>query len=1279
MQFVKNGPDVPDRLLQAHEDGNVVFFCGAGISAPAGLPEFGGLVQQLYQCFKGDPNPLQQRAMRTKQYDVAVGLLESEVRDGRQQVRKALANILLSTRETSKATATHRALLTLASSRENQIRLVTTNFDRLFEQTIASIAASNSGDKSLSPERFSAPLLPIPKSRWHGLVFLHGLLPEQPSPGDLEQLVVSSGDFGLAYLAERWAARFVSELFRNFIVCFVGYSLNDPVLRYMTDALAADHLLGESPPEMFAFGSYSQGKESDQAAEWGAKNVTPILYKMHRRHAYLHGTLQAWAETYRDGARGKEQVIVECALSAPLASTEEDDFVGRLLWALSDPSGIPARRFAEFDPVPSLEWLAVFTEERFGHADLKRFGVTPNAREDERLRFSLARRPPPYHLAHPMSMVDWYLDQTFWDKVMSQIAHWLMRHLDDPALLLWLVRQGGSLHQKMAIFVASKMGELGELERKGENDKLNRIRASAPKANPSPEMRKLWRLLILGRVRSSADRPDLYGWCDRFNRDGLTASLRLELCQHLAPKVSLHQPFPRIFDDEGKDVEGDAAPMSKLVRAELVLSAEHIGMTLRESPNKELWAEALPNLLPDFTGLLRDALDLWRELGYADDTTDGSYSSQPSISEHPQNSERHADDWTALIELTRDAWMATSADSSDAARVGAEMWWRIPYPVFRRLSFFAATYREIIPVRKALDWLLSDQSWWLWSVETLREAMRLLVALAPQLEEAEFSQLERAILAGPPRDMYRADVEPETWERIQERDIWLRLAKVAEAGATLGVDGIARMESLSARHPEWQLAENERDEFSVWMGSGGEWQEFVTTPREMGELLEWLKTDEVVDAWQRDDWSDNCRENFDVVATALSKVAREGVWRIRHWRNALQVWSETSNENLTNRSWAEVGPVLSEAPANVLHDLSHQIGWWLHAVAKIDASLDDAMFFSLCDRLLTLDYEDDESGDLVGRAINHPVGLVTEALLQWWYRQKLRDGQGLPESLIGAFARICDTTLSNLRHGRVLLTTNAIALFRVDLDWTTRNLLPLFDWKESQEQARLAWVGFLRSPRLYRPFLDAVKDPFLETAHHYANLGQHKEHYSSLLAFAALNQEDVFTTTELREATAALPQEGLDDSARALLRGVQGAGNQAADYWRNRAEPYLRDIWPKTDNVASLEIAESFARACVESKEAFPEAVEQVSIWLQPLDFPRMIVDRLHELNIHELFTDKALIFLDKVISAEKSGPPPEKLRDCLRTIRTADSNFEEDPQFRRLVEYVGIYGQDLD
>lgn len=277
MQLIRNGPDIPDRLLQAHEDGKVVFFCGAGISYPAKLPGFKGLVKEIYGKLGEDADPIEKAAFERQQYDTVIGLLEKRIVGGRDTVRGHLPSILTPDLSTPSATATHEAMLTLARNRKGALRLVTTNFDRLFHEVIKK--------ERLSTSTFEAPLLPVPKNRWDGLVYLHGLLPDDQKQDKLDQLVVSSGDFGLAYLIEGWAARFVGELFRNFTVCFVGYSINDPVLRYMTDALAADKLRGESHTEMFAFGSFSKGKESEQEDEWMAKNVTPILYREFRRHS----------------------------------------------------------------------------------------------------------------------------------------------------------------------------------------------------------------------------------------------------------------------------------------------------------------------------------------------------------------------------------------------------------------------------------------------------------------------------------------------------------------------------------------------------------------------------------------------------------------------------------------------------------------------------------------------------------------------------------------------------------------------------------------------------------------------------------------------------------------------------------------------------------------------------------------------------------------------------------------------------------------------------------
>lgn len=64
MQFIADGPDIPETLLQAHEDGRVIFFCGAGVSYPAGLPGFGGLVDRIYADLGTARTAIEQDAYR---------------------------------------------------------------------------------------------------------------------------------------------------------------------------------------------------------------------------------------------------------------------------------------------------------------------------------------------------------------------------------------------------------------------------------------------------------------------------------------------------------------------------------------------------------------------------------------------------------------------------------------------------------------------------------------------------------------------------------------------------------------------------------------------------------------------------------------------------------------------------------------------------------------------------------------------------------------------------------------------------------------------------------------------------------------------------------------------------------------------------------------------------------------------------------------------------------------------------------------------------------------
>ena len=1241
--FVTNGPDIPERLLQAHEDGRVVFFCGAGISIPAGLPNFQNLVNRIYEELDTTwtQYPIEERAYNDGQYDTVLAQLERRHPGQRRAVRKALANVLKPKWRKKGATTTHQALLQLATDHKGKVRLVTTNFDRIFQSIITR-------HKAEIPS-FAAPLLPIPKfTRWHGVVHLHGLLPTSPDETALNRLVLTSGDFGLAYLTERWAARFVSELFRNYTVCFVGYSINDPILRYMMDALAIDELLGETRPEAYAFADFHDGERDQVRIKWETKGVIPLLYEVPEGthdHSALHLTLKEWGDTYRDGAHGKEMIIAKYASTLPL--TSGSDFAVNLVrWALTD--GLAAKHFSDLNPVPPLGWLEPLTEAQFGHDDLVRFGVISKSEKDIERKFSVINRPAPYTHAPWMCIANTGAQASNWDETMFYLAHWLTRHLDDPKLILWLANQGGQLHERFASIVQSQINEIDKLVLDDDQAELECIRAVAPNAIPGRLMRILWRLLLSGRIKSpkNLDYP-LHRWLLRFKQeDGLTPTLRMELRNLLTPCVILSEPF-RWGEETTSSCK--AKCIRDLVEWNLVLSSDHAHSALREQANNPDWQAALPDLLPDATVLLRDALDLMWELGGAEDKSDLLDLHPPSISEHTQNSDFR--DWTALIKLTRDAWLATVQTNPAQAQHAAEGWWQVPYPLFKRLAFFAATRSDVISPSQALSWLLADNHKWLWSIVTKREAIRLLVALTSKLDAQEIAELEMAILQGPPHEKFMDELDPQECARIANQAIWLRLAKAYAAGAAFGHDATTKLNDLTLQYPDWKLAEDERDEFSIWISEGEGWHHM-----------------------QEDDWRQHCRDDFSIASRELSTLAQENEWPIERWREALQVWAE---DNLIKQSWCMV-QVISKAPDDVIQALSHSLGWWLRAQAKIFNDEDEDMFFDLIHRILELENQNGmhEDDDLVHRAINHPVGLVTEAIIRWWYRKEPKDAEGLINEIKPLFTELCDTEVDNFRHGRVLLAAHAIALFRVDEKWAIEYLLPLFDWQLSEVEACAAWEGFLWSPRLYQPFQSAIIQPFLETATHYRELGKHAEQYATYLTFVALDLGDTFTTEELAEATSKLPPEGLQSAVQAVIRALAGAGEQRGEYWSNRVLPYFKYIWPKNRDVMAIpNISELLGEVCVAAGEAFPEALEELQHWLQPVEHSFYLIHRLNEAKLCEQFASEALKFLNAIVD-DNTQWLPQEVKSCLDDIKKADHVLADDVRFVRLSQVLERYGQ---
>ena len=198
----------------------------------------------------------------------------------------------------------------------------------------------------------------------NGLVYLHGRIDTGIKQGEGRQgFVVSSSDFGRAYLAEGWAARFIRDLLDQYIVVLLGYSANDPPVRYLLQGLHTRRHGNRKP--IFAF---DRGPEEEVRQRWRDSGVRALAYPAtDDAHSALWNTLSAWADRADDPLAWRQR-IVNLAHRGPrnLAPHER----GQVASLVRTDMG--AKLFADANSPPSGEWLCVFDRnvryEPVGHS-----------------------------------------------------------------------------------------------------------------------------------------------------------------------------------------------------------------------------------------------------------------------------------------------------------------------------------------------------------------------------------------------------------------------------------------------------------------------------------------------------------------------------------------------------------------------------------------------------------------------------------------------------------------------------------------------------------------------------------------------------------------------------------------------------------------------------------------------------------------------------------------------------------------------------------------------
>lgn len=302
-------PAIPERLLLAHARGEVLFIAGAGASMPANLPDFRTLVIGVYEVLDraihalistyehGDPVPSlhtlsYQQAAEVKRfvdrdYDVVLGMLERRMDrqpGSASQVRRTIAELIR--KAGTKPAPVHHALMRLAD-RGGVVTIVTTNFDLLLQA-----AASKKVKSNLPTYALGGMPRPGRNAEFNGVLHIHGALDRDPAK--FSDFVVTDHDFGEFYLRRRTVPDFIYDAARLYHLVLIGYSANDPPMRYLLNAVAADGARFDDLKERFTFvGQKVPDPIADE--DWKGRGITPVSYNSKDKHAALLRTLDRWA------------------------------------------------------------------------------------------------------------------------------------------------------------------------------------------------------------------------------------------------------------------------------------------------------------------------------------------------------------------------------------------------------------------------------------------------------------------------------------------------------------------------------------------------------------------------------------------------------------------------------------------------------------------------------------------------------------------------------------------------------------------------------------------------------------------------------------------------------------------------------------------------------------------------------------------------------------------------------------------------------------------------
>jgi hypothetical protein len=1269
MRFLENGPSIPDELLAARDEGRVVFFCGSGVSAAkANLPDFFGLADAVIKNLgTSSSSPIYTVLEEFKNIskrtgvsglvgvDRIFGMLERDftIKDIEIAVAQALKPMSCVNLKA------HQTLLDLATTPEGKIRLVTTNFDRLFDdcKTVSS---------TMIPPRLPDP---TKHDEFDGIIYLHGCCKKDYSAAEDGGFVLTSSSFGNAYLAEGWATAFIRDIINRYVIVFVGYSADDPPMQYLLEALNRNKGIKK---ELYAFQS---GEPAETAAQWRPKGVKAISYENNDRHQNLWDTLGAWAER-ANAIDDWYDSVLEMATKGPEKLKPYER--GQVTHIVSTLDG--TRRFMKYQPTLPGTWLCVF---------------------DPAIRYSM-----PGHKWGNLNDEE-IVDPFDYYSIDSDVVI-------DSSELDKFYRKRSVPDYAWSAFDAAKLDR--DHLRDGHFPAIGGFRATmVPTLAPRLEMIGSW-------MSSVCTQPIVIWWAAGINGLHPDIQYKIKRVLSNSEKIPkiIYQAWQHIFEGGAeKEYELRHARFqlqedikkygwdSQIVRRYGAVKRPYLSIR-RNNYDRPLPSECNSELrISDMLVLDVNYPTQYREIPIPDEWLSKviqelrlnlEYSQQLliEITGHRPTliSPIHEDNDPDINHDMRERGLAgyvisikslmqrLIAIDISAARNEILSWPVFADTVFTRLRIWACSIPELIPENEYSAIILGMSDDVFWDPYNRRDLLLVLASRWNKVGVETRTCIENRIRAG---FKTSDDASNNDTEYLLARSILNRIHWLYQHGCNFSFDLETETRKLKLLAPDWNPKQAEGGAKSLevrtgWVGKDIDHSSLLDIPlnkvltkaREINKNQGFRKS--------KDPYAGLARTHPLRALSTLTVATKKKEYPEWAWRTFL--YSDSRKED-KSKFMALIAERLYQCPdANIASFIRPASDWLNKVVEKLSAEYPNS-YGKIVHKLIAVLNEYPDVGtsalvrtkkeiDWLEESINSPTGVIAQTLLKEARVTTVQKQKKLPIDWLNDIQSLLALSEDQNRYALVIFSYRLVWFYFYDHEWTERHLISALEGDQETQDA--FWHGFLRGPAEFHPELfKSIKTKIIiQTKANKLSKTGLSEGLCGILLTGWLSKDDgdqgtYVSSDELRDTLIKADEKIRLAMLQVIRNTIKRERKESIKIISDKVISFFQSVWPRQKEVKSPLVSEKIFSIVFSDKNNFSKIAELTLPFLCPcdgihIDLPRIKVEKE---NLVDLYPLQILSILDVILPNDISYWP-WNIEEYLDRIGNASAILRHDS---RLIE----------